>query len=277
LTLTVHVLGARGSTPATGAPFVRYGGDTSAVLLAAAGHAPDLLLDAGTGLRNLPLALGEGAPFRGAIVLGHLHWDHTHGLPFCPSLDHEDAEVDLYLPAQSCDPERLLARALGPPHFPVTPAGLRGRWRFHEIDEGTHAIGNWVVRVREIPHKGGRTFGYRVERDDACFAYLSDHHPGALGPGPDGLGERHEAALALAAGADIMFHDAQYTADEYPARAAYGHSAIGYAVDLGRMAGVRRTGLFHHDPSRTDDALDKIAAAFDHRVLVVAQGQALDV
>ena len=112
VTVVVDVLGARGSTPATGPAFVRYGGDTSCVALSTdEDHPPDLLLDAGTGLRGLGRLLPHGAAFRGAILLGHLHWDHTHGLPFCPAVDHPDAEVDLYLPAQGEDPIELLARA----------------------------------------------------------------------------------------------------------------------------------------------------------------------
>jgi len=274
----VTVLGARGSTPATGADFVRYGGDTSCLAISrSADRAPDLLLDAGTGLRGLPGLLGADVPFRGGILLGHLHWDHTQGLPFCPAVDHPDAEVDLYLPAQGVDPEELLARALGPPHFPIAPDGLLGRWRFHALDEGTHDIGGRRVLAREIPHTAGRTFGYRIEDGATTIAYLSDHHPGALGPGPDGLGARHSALKELADGVDLLVHDAQYTQEEYAARFDYGHSTIDYALAVGMELGAGRVGLFHHDPMRTDSELDAVATTLDDvSAVVLAQGDRLD-
>lgn len=273
------VLGARGSTPATGAAFTRYGGDTSCVALSrSVDEAPSLLLDAGTGLRNLPGLLGPGVPFRGVILLGHLHWDHTHGLPFCPAVDHPDAQVDLYLPAQGVDPADLLARALGPPHFPIGPDGLRGRWRLHTLDEGTHDLDGWHVVARDIPHKGGRTLGYRVVHDGRSVAYVSDHHPGALGPGPDGLGARHAALKELGDGVDLLLHDAQYTRDEYADRFDLGHSTIDYALAVGEELGVGQVGLFHHDPARTDAELDEIATgAAGMGGRVVGQGDRLTV
>jgi len=192
--------------------------------------------------------------------------------------DHPDAEVDVRLPVQTPDRPAIdvLAGAMGPPHFPITPDGLRGSWNFTTIEPGSFLAGGFTVRAEEIPHKGGRTYGFRVSDATASVAYLSDHGPGALGPGPDGLGERHDAALALADGVDLLLHDAQHTAAEYPAVAAYGHSSIDYAVDLGRCAGAAEVLLFHHDPNRTDDELDAIAAAWstsvEPRVTVAREG-----
>ncbi|MGI8754628.1 MAG: MBL fold metallo-hydrolase [Acidimicrobiales bacterium] len=265
--MRVQLLGVRGSTPAPGPEFVRYGGHTSCVAVGPDDGPPTLVLDAGTGARRLSKRLG-GAPFRGTVLLSHLHWDHTHGLPFARALDHPDAEVDLRLPAQTPDRPAIdvLAGAMGPPHFPITPDGLRGSWNFTTIEPGSFLAGGFTVRAEEIPHKGGRTYGFRVSDGSNSMAYLSDHGPGALGPGPDGLGERHHGALALADGVDLLLHDAQHTAAEYPAVAAYGHSSIDYAVDLGRCAGAAEVLLFHHDPNRTDDELDAIAAAWSTSV-----------
>jgi phosphoribosyl 1,2-cyclic phosphodiesterase len=261
--MELHFLGVRGSTPAPGPEFTRYGGNTSCVAVAADGEPPSLVLDAGTGARRLGARMG-GAPFRGALLLTHLHWDHTHGLPFARALDHPDASFELWLPAQVADAgaglgaEAVLGRAMGPPHFPITPAGLRGEWSFGALEPGTGRLGGFEVTAIEIPHKGGRTYGYRVTDGRATITYMPDHGPVALGPGPDGMGERHEAALALAAGVDALVHDSQYTTDEFAARATFGHSTVDYAVDLGVRAGARRAVLFHHDPDRTDDDLDAI-------------------
>ncbi len=259
--MRIELCGVRGSTPAPGKEFVRYGGNTSCVALAHDGADPRLLLDAGTGLSRVSRLL-DGRPFRGTILLGHLHWDHTHGLPFFRSGDQEGADVRLLLPAQEDGTaEALLARAMSPPHFPITPSQLRGNWSFGYLDEGTWEFSGFQVLAREIPHKGGRTFGYRVSDGEHTIAYLSDHHPGALGPGTDGFGPYHEAALALAADADVLIHDAQYTAAEFPARRTWGHSTIDYAVGLAEAAGARHLVPFHHDPRRTDDELDELAVS----------------
>jgi phosphoribosyl 1,2-cyclic phosphodiesterase len=271
------LLGVRGSTPAPGPEFVRYGGHTSCVAVAHDGEPPTLVLDAGTGLRLLPSLLGD-RPFAGAIVLGHLHWDHTMGLPFCRAIDNPDATVDLWAPAQG-DIEAVLERWMAPPHFPITPLQLRGEWSFGGLEEGTHQIAGFEVLAREIPHKGGRAFGYRVSDGRASFAYLSDHCPTALGPGPSGLGELHPAAMALAEGVDLLIHDAQNLDEELAARAHFGHSCPGYAIELAEAASARRVLLFHHDPPRTDDEIDVLAARYAHAAVPVdaaRQGSVID-
>ena len=119
--------------------------------------------------------------------------------------------------------------------------------------------------AREIPHKGGRTFGYRVSDRASSIAYLSDHGPASvLGPGTDGFGPYHEAALALCAGVDLLIHDAQYTASELPVRVDFGHSAVDYPVELGRRSGAKTVVLFHHDPDRTDTEVAAIELGFQH-------------
>ena len=275
--MRLYICGVRGSTPAPGSDFVRYGGNTSCVALAHADGAPTLVLDAGTGLQRLTQVL-DGQSFRGAILLGHLHWDHTHGVPFFRAGDHPDARVDLYMPAQG-DPVAVLARVLSPPHFPIGPTDLRGDWRFHALEPGDHAIEGFTVTAREIPHKGGRTYGYRISDGRATIAYLSDHSPIALGPGPDGLGEYHDNALELAHEADVLLHDAQYTAAEMKERAEFGHSAVDYAIGLAERAGVRRLLLFHHDPPRTDDAIDELVRASQRpglEIAAAAEGTVID-
>jgi ribonuclease BN (tRNA processing enzyme) len=254
--MKIHLCGVRGSTPAPGPEFVRHGGNTSCVAIARDDADPTLLLDAGTGLARVCRLL-SGRPFRGTILLGHLHWDHTQGLPFFCSGDQDDAVVRLLLPDQEGgSAEELLARAMSPPHFPIRPSQLRGNWSFGHVQEGDHEIEGFSVHAREIPHKGGRTFGYRVDDGAHTMAYLSDHSPGSMGDGPAGFGPYHEAALALARDADVLIHDAQYTAEEYPERRTFGHSTIDYALGLAEAAGVGRVVLFHHDPLRSDDELD---------------------
>lgn len=253
--MRLALLGVRGSTPAPGAEFVRYGGHTSCVAVLRDGEdTPALVLDAGTGLRGLGGLLG-GAAFSGSILLSHLHWDHVQGLPFCPAVDHPAAAVDLYLPAadRGVSSADLLARAMSPPHFPIGPDGLNGRWRFLRSRTGCDVIEGYAVTFAEVPHRGGLTYGIRVESDGVAIAYLPDHAPAGA---PE---YASESAEALAAGVDLLLHDGQYFEPERATAHAYGHVTVDDAVQFAQRCGARRLVLTHHAPDRTDDALDELA------------------
>jgi phosphoribosyl 1,2-cyclic phosphodiesterase len=275
-----HFLGVRGSTPAPGESFVRYGGFTSCVAIAHDGEdAPSLILDAGTGIRRASELCGAGA-FAGTILLTHLHWDHVHGLPFFAAADRGDARASLCLPDQldATSASDVLARAMSPPHFPIGPEGLRGTWSFANLAPGTSQAEGFSIEAREIPHKGGRTFGYRVSDGDSALAYMPDHCPSLLGTGPDGWGEYHFEAMELAKGADALIHDAQMNPTETEAAIFFGHSVADYAVELARRAEARRVVLFHHGPDRSDEALDELGTRFaaEPEVIVAAQSLVLE-
>ena len=238
---------------------------------------PHLVLDGGTGLRRLTGFL-DGRTFTGSILIGHLHWDHTHGLPFFRAGDQPDARVRVLIPSQG-DAAEVMARAVSPPHFPVRLEELRGRWSVESLEPGTIDVEGFDVTSLDIPHKLSRTYGFRVSDGTSSIAYMSDHWPTSIGPGSDGFGEYHENALALAHDVDVLIHDAQYTSEEFPARADFGHSAIEYAIGLGRKAGARSVMLYHHDPDRTDDDLDRIVASLNGtkpKVTAAAEGTVIE-
>jgi phosphoribosyl 1,2-cyclic phosphodiesterase len=252
------VCGSRGSTPVAGAEFLKYGGSTSCVAFARDGERPSLILDAGTGIRNLDKLFGD-RPFKGTIALGHLHWDHTQGLPFFHAADNDEADVAVVIPGQGPAAD-VLRRMMSPPFFPINPEELHGRWSFQSIEPGVHQLGGFTITALDIPHKGGRAFGYRVDDGTARVAYLSDHNPTSFGPGADGLGELHPNALELCRDADLLIHDSQHTAQELPDKSFLGHSSIHYAIGLARAAGVKEVLMFHHDPDRTDGQIDALVA-----------------
>ncbi|MGE3811583.1 MAG: MBL fold metallo-hydrolase, partial [Candidatus Nanopelagicales bacterium] len=260
------MLGVRGSTPAPGPEFVRYGGHTSCVAVYHDGEdQPSLVLDAGTGLRDLTKVLG-GAPYRGSIVVSHLHWDHVQGLPFFVAGDRPDAEVAFYVPAQNARTGRdLLAAAMAPPNFPITPEGLQGAWSFHALEAGYHQIAGFRVRATEVRHKGGRTFGYRISDESGSIAYLPDHITS--------VGVSNEVK-DLVHDVDVLLHDAQFVEKERALSDAYGHSTVDDAIALAQECGARRLVCVHHGPARTDDALDAIAElhADDASVCFAKQG-----
>jgi len=253
------LLGVRGSTPAPGSDYIRYGGHTSCVAVLADGAtAPTLLMDAGTGIRSLSSLMGS-EPFRGSILLSHLHWDHVEGLPFCRAVDHDDARVDLHVPAQDgASPRDLLARMFSPPSFPIEPEGLLGDWRFLPDPASPSSIEEFEVTAVEINHKGGRTLGYRVASDTGSFAYLPDHAPS------QGIASE---VWNLIEGVDVLLHDAQFTEAERPLSDLYGHATVEETVVIAAKAGVGQLVLFHHSPVRTDDQLDRILDLVDRLLL----------
>ena len=263
-------LGVRGSTPAPGPEYVRYGGHTACVAITpTSSEVPTLALDAGTGLRSLTAML-DGQPYRGSIVLSHLHWDHMQGLPFFTAGDREDAEVTVYMPAQDgLSGHDLLAHSMSPPTFPITPAGLRGTWSFEVIEQGDHVIEGLTVTATQVHHKGGRTFGYRISDGTVDVAYLPDH---VVAGGVTGQVE------ALIRGVDVLFHDAQFVESERYYADTYGHSTVDDAVELASHLDVHTLVLFHHGPSRTDDQLDTIVSELDPplSVIMAREGQVLE-
>ena len=245
--------GVRGSTPAPGAEFARVGGHTSCVALAHVDEPWTLLLDAGTGIRRVTAEL-DGA-FRGTVLLTHLHWDHVQGLPFFAGGDRDDAHVRLYIPEQVDrngrvrDAASVLALAMSPPHFPIGPDGLRGEWTFANLAPGAHTIEGFDVVAFDVPHKGGRTFGFRIGEGESSIAYVPDHLPNEV---------TNPAVARACAGVDVLVHDSQFVEGERVVADLYGHATVDDALELAALAGARRLALFHHSPARADDAVEQI-------------------
>ena len=272
--MRVTFCGTRGSTPAPGPEFIRYGGNTSCVAVSHEdGAGPSLLLDAGTGLRRVQELLGDRA-FQGTLLLTHLHWDHVQGLPFFPSGDRVGSRVSLLLPSDGeLGPVELLSRMMSPPFFPIGPSQLRGDWDFGYVADGAFEAEGFSVVARDVPHKGGHTVGYRVSDGRTSLAYIPDHCPTALGSGPEEVGEYHETALELACGVDLLIHDSHLRAEEVEAEGSFGHAAAEYAVRLGELAGARQVALFHHRPERTDAEVERTVARFAERSLSVVAAE----
>ena len=270
----VTFYGVRGSTPCHGDDTRRYGGNTSCVALSAPGNDP-LFFDIGTGARYLGAAQPSDRPFRGTCLLSHLHWDHAQGLPFFSPLLREGSQLDLYAPKQE-DGRSLAAtfdEMIRPPMFPVRLQQFPGCVRFRELEDADFTIGEFSVVSRLVPHIGP-TLGYRVEWGGRSVAYLSDHQQPH-----DGSFSVTDGARELVQGVDLLIHDAQYTAAEFGGRCHWGHSTIDYALWLAQECSVATLALFHHDPTRNDDALDAIAASSADagpRVVVASEGLTID-
>jgi phosphoribosyl 1,2-cyclic phosphodiesterase len=249
----VKVWGSRGSIPAPGPETMRYGGNTSCVAVTLS-DGTLLVLDAGTGIRTLGLEL---PPLQGPvnILLTHLHLDHIQGLMFFAPCFHPEAEIIIWGPAAVEAPllDRI-ARYISAPLSPVEVRELPSHVSFREAEASEWRIGPATVRSCSVSHRGP-TLGYRIEDDGAALCYIPDHEP-ALGTPLDALEDEWISGLELAAGADLLIHDAQYTDDEYSAHLGWGHSSLSDALAFARRAAVGRLLLFHHDPLHGDEFLD---------------------
>jgi phosphoribosyl 1,2-cyclic phosphodiesterase len=250
--ITFH--GVRGSTPCHGDDIARYGGNTSCVSVAAPGEDP-LLFDLGTGVRYFGLGCSNDEPFRGTCLLSHLHWDHVQGLPFFGPLLHDDSELVVYAPVQSCGKgaAEVLAETICPPLFPIGIEGLPGRVEIREV-RPEFRVGGFEVASTTVPHVGAAC-GYRVTHEGNSVAYISDHQQ------PVHAARIDDGVRTLCDGVDLLIHDAQYTPAEFAKKRDWGHCTIEYAVWLAGQVGARRLALFHHDPTHDDDMIDRMAAS----------------
>jgi ribonuclease BN (tRNA processing enzyme) len=270
--MRITFFGTRGSIATPGAGTLRYGGNTSCVeIVSNAGTR--VVIDAGTGAVALGRRMaGSGQPVQAHLLISHTHWDHIQGIPFFAPLFLPGNEWDIYGPrglGQSLC--QTLAGQMEYTYFPVTMDLMGAAIRYHDLVEGTFRIGDILVTSRYLNHPA-LTLGYRLEADGAVVVYACDHEPYApalAGGQGEIVGEdlRHAEFLA---GADLVIHDAQYLASEYDAKKGWGHSTPEYAYALARFAGVRQLALTHHDPTRDDEAIDRLVS--DLKAAVAGQG-----
>jgi ribonuclease BN (tRNA processing enzyme) len=254
--MRVTLWGTRGSIPTPGPETARYGGDTSCVEVRGPKDAL-LVLDAGTGIRRLGATIPGDLP-RVDVLLTHLHMDHILGLGFFAPLFSPATEVHVWGPPSTTQSlHERLRRYLSPPLFPVHLRDLIGL-TLHDLPCKDFDLGPFHISSAFVCHPGP-TVGYRITADNVVLAYLPDHEP-ALGVRRFPLPDAWTSGCTIAADADLLLHDAQFSEEEYLCRVGWGHSSFAQAVTFARLMRVRRLVPFHHDPGRTDAALDRLLA-----------------
>ena len=253
--MRVKLWGTRGSLATPGNETVRYGGNTSCVEVRGA-DGTLLILDAGTGIRRLGANLGPDAG-RVDLLLSHLHMDHIQGLGFFRPLDQPGHEVHIWgPPSTTLDLRTRLGRYLSPPLFPVRLSELPCSLTLHDVPLEAFEIGSFKIAAALVCHPGP-TVGYRITENGASIAYIPDHEP-ALGVRQFPEASEWTSGFDLATGVDLLIHDAQYSAVEYPRHVGWGHSAVRHAIAFATAAKVKRLVTFHHDPGHDDVALDHL-------------------
>lgn len=252
--MKIKIWGVRGSLPISGPETNRYGGNTSCTLIHHQGHT--IIMDGGSGMQRLILNHDLGHQ-RIDILLTHFHLDHIQGLGFFKPFFDPTMEIHVWGPASSVSSlHARLSRYLSPPLFPVLIRDLPCKLVLHEIDNSEFEIGPFEIQSRFVIHPGP-TVGYRIQCNDKIFTYIPDHEQ-ALGRNGMIHDARWISGIDLARSADLLYHDGQYTRDEYAKRVGWGHSSQEDALQFGSYTGVKRLLLAHHDPSRTDIELDEI-------------------
>ena len=273
--MKISFWGTRGSIPTPGERTVRYGGNTACVEVRDDSGAL-LILDAGTGLRELGLSLNGAGPMSIDLLLSHLHWDHIQGIPFFRPAYDSRSELRIYGPKQAWPLRDLLGLGMDDPFFPVDLDGLPIKLTIEDLRSGDdRQVGPFAVKATAIFHPAP-ALAYRIEGGDRTLVYATDTE--------DPFSGRPNPVIPLAHGAHTLIHDAQYLGADF--KKTWGHSTVDSALDVAVAAGVERLVLYHHDPDRSDDALDQIGRDAQERahrlrpgleVVVASEGLELEI
>jgi phosphoribosyl 1,2-cyclic phosphodiesterase len=280
--------GTRGSCPSPGPATVRYGGNTTCVEVRTDdGHL--IILDAGTGIRELGRSLVSGAngrPITGDVFFSHAHWDHIQGLPFFTPAFQAGNHFRLFgAPSLFRSLEVVLRQQMSPVVFPVGFDALHARMEFRELTELRHEEHGVEVRAINVRHPGG-ALGFRlcpVGAHDRSIVFIPDNELDRFGDQAPGA-PSPESLVDFARGARVLIHDAMYTGAEYMDHRGWGHSSYRDAVDFAIAAEVETLVLFHHEPDRTDESLQaqltlcrQMVRERDGSVVVVAAAEGMEV
>jgi phosphoribosyl 1,2-cyclic phosphodiesterase len=251
--MTIKVWGARGSLPTPGKEMNSYGGNTTC-LEVRLNDGTLLIVDAGSGIRNLGKKILQDKGIEEIyLYLTHSHWDHLMGFPFfIPAyIKRYKIHVRGGLVAKS-SLKKYLAHQLDPPYFPVSYKILQAEFDFSQGDPKKKKIGQAELIPIPLSHPGGG-YGFSLTEDGKTFVFLTDNELSF----DHGTGLSVSEYTEISQGADLLIHDAQYTNDEYKMKKSWGHSTFREVTVMALSANVARLGIFHHDPDRTDEALDR--------------------
>jgi phosphoribosyl 1,2-cyclic phosphodiesterase len=253
--MEIKFWGTRGSIPAPGPHTLEFGGNTTCVeVILDNGHR--VVIDGGTGMRLLGQHLIENhISCHFHLLLTHGHWDHLLGIPFFEPIYHESTEVivDGWPPAFQAM-TRVFDSHMGDGFFPVAFDHLKARINYlNTLAHGPLDLDGVMIDSIHLNHpQGGLAFRFREGKHTMVF--ITDNELGAA------KGRRIPEFVEFARGCDLLIHDAQYLPAEYPERQGWGHSTYVEVVNLAQQAEVHNLLLTHHDPGRSDAAVEKIVA-----------------
>ncbi|QIF02668.1 MBL fold metallo-hydrolase [Roseimicrobium sp. ORNL1] len=250
--------GTRGSIPVCDAGFQGFGGNTTCFQITFPDINQIAIVDAGTGVRNLGRDLRAMGHEQEQIVLAftHFHWDHIQGFPFFgPAYDPKQKLTVLTLGEEQniSSLREVFETQMQSVYFPVQLSHMGADFQFVQLEKATEHFGvtsNAATKItsQKLNHPGG-AYAFRIERQGKVLVICTDvEHGDQIDPN----------VVALAKGADLLVHEAQYTAEELASRRGWGHSSYDQALQVAEMAGVKRLAMTHHDPDHDDDFLSRM-------------------
>lgn len=283
--MKIKIWGVRGSIPCPGPHTVKYGGNTVCLELRFPGLDRLIIIDAGSGIRELGNFLMAHDRPRGSIdteiYLTHTHWDHIMGFPFFVPAYLPDTRLRIYGPVsyEEDSLESIVGGQMTYRYFPVREAELAADITYHDIKEGRRNLGDGIVLTAKYLNHPVLCLGYRFEYAGKAFCTAYDTEPfrnlfitdpdhpaydeSMAAEGEMVADEQNRLVEEFFAGADLLIHDTQYTEEEYRAsKLDWGHSSFERAIAAARRAGVRKLLLFHHEPMRTDAEFDRLAETY---------------
>ncbi|HVP20176.1 MAG TPA: MBL fold metallo-hydrolase [Spirochaetia bacterium] len=285
MAIRVTFWGVRGSIPTPGPTTVRYGGNTACLELRFGAQEKLIIIDAGSGIRELAgeilkKDLKKG-PIDTKIFLTHTHWDHIMGFPFFTPIYMKGAKLEVYGPVSFEDEglDSVVGGQLQYRYFPVNMGQLEADIQYIRLMELTKDLGDGIRMTTKYLNHPITVLGYRFEYQGKIFCTAYDHEPyrnifdvpkddpsyveAAVTEGAQAAKEENEKVQEFFRGADLLVHDTQYTQKEYEAgKRGWGHSSFEWAIKSAHKAGVKRLILFHHDPDRSDDKLEELYGGY---------------
>lgn len=259
--------GVRGSIPSPGPETVRYGGNTTCLEIRTdAGHL--ILIDGGTGIYRAAVSLIGSMPLDVNILLTHTHWDHIQGLPFFIPIFIANNNIHIHGPSDpvtGSDIRHVMEVQLQHSYFPVLESELRANLAYHTLRSGEPIVIGDATITPVLMNHPVTNLGYRIDCNGKSFFFSGDHEPHAK---LDAAGDATLARAQLAidqqasaiertlAGVEVMVMDSSYTPDEYQSKIGWGHGTFDSAMALADKVGAKTLFCTHHEPSRSDDALE---------------------
>ena len=276
--LSVHFWGVRGSIPCPGRNTVEFGGNTTCLEIRAGKRL--VIVDLGTGVKPLGDYLmandSRTAPLDIDLFISHTHWDHIMGFPMFRPLFLPETNLRIRGPVSYNDDtlESIIGDQLSYRYWPVRQSELAAKIEYQELKETTMDLGSGLKLTTKYLNHPILCLGYRFDYQGKSIVTAFDHEPyrnlfptdpadpsyneEAALEGEAAAKEENERMLKFYSGADILIHDAQYTAEGFKKHLGWGHSSYEYAVDAACRAGVKKLIFTHHDPNRTDEQLESL-------------------
>ncbi len=301
--MKIRLWGVRGSIPCPGSHTMKYGGNGACMELRVEGRDEIIVIDAGSGIRELGNSLVANdlpnGPLKLALYLSHTHWDHIMGFPYFTPIYIPGTKMVVHGPVTyEDDPLKdVVGGQMKYRYFPINVGELASDIEYKRLrEEPNMDLGDGLLLTTKFLNHPITALGYRFEFQGKVFCTCYDHEPfrnlfitdpdhpeydeAMAYEGEEVAQEQNQAIEEFFRGADLLVHDSQYTSEEYKIRVDWGHSTFEWAIAAANRAGVKRLALFHHDPDRTDEQIDEMAKTYcekgrygDTEVFFAREGQ----